>query len=535
MRWTSPPTRREISLVIFCLTVFTLSYNIDSSIRLVGLNRENAVLSKLGLVRAEVGPDGRRPLKSRDALESMIYGDWDWEEGRIAGDGTERSQPKGVGRHGAMWVERDEIGDLGGPTLGETTVTDAFQRWGENVPRSRLVKHTPGYTIVDNIILFNGSMTLVTEEPETFPPLHEMILPADLNRWRILSPQQARKVILPYGGRIRGVTWMAADSSPHNSTLLALWRTYSALDSEINSNGATTLTPPRRLMFPYYGFFTDPNPEHADVTTRRQRVVNGFHPELVKAAFPFMTVMYYADWEDYHKMQVPFVIERLVVADRTAASYGVDSHEPIYAPAFRKTDGLSEHWWEPIRLNLASYFGVNGDKAPKNGITYVHRQSHSNGLKLNDEDHAALVEALQKLQQDYGYEVHIVSNIDEEMSWTDRLGAITRSTLMLGVHDSDLIDCAYMQRNPHTTLMEFFPPQTFALEQQLVAKSLGMRYVAWWKERRVLVFYNVSFCLTPIHRRLSQDELPSVSRPTDGQAVPIDVSEIVKAIREVLQ
>ncbi|KAF7319035.1 hypothetical protein HMN09_00239700 [Mycena chlorophos] len=516
MRWNSPPTRRELSLIIFALTVFTLSYNIDSSIRLVGLNRENAVLTRLGLVRTEVGADGRRPLKSRDALETMIYGDWDWEEGRIAGDGTERSQMKGVGRHGAMWIDRDEIDDLASPELGETTVTDAFWRWEDDIPQSRLVKHVPGYTIVDNIILFNGSMNLVTDQPEMYPPLQDMILSADLNRWRILSPQQARDILLPYGGRIRGVTWMAADSSPHNSTLLALWRTYSALDPAIASNGSTTLAPPRRLMFPYYGFFTDRNPEHADVTTRRQRVVNGFHPQLVKAAFPFMTVMYYADWEDYHKMEVPFVFERMVVADRTAASNGVEPHEPIYAPAFREMPGLSEYWFEPVRRGLASYFEVDGFR--KKAITYVQRQTHTHGLRLSDQDHTALVVALRKLERDYGYEVHVVSNIDDAMSWSERLGAITRSTIMLGVHDSDLIDCAYMQRNPQTTLMEFFPPQTFALDQQVVAKSLGIRYVAWWNDRK-----------------LSQDELPAVIRPDESEGVPIDVPSVVRAIRETLR
>ncbi|KAF7325717.1 hypothetical protein MKEN_00422000 [Mycena kentingensis (nom. inval.)] len=517
MRWTSPPTRRELSLVIFSLTVFTLSYNIESSIRIVGINRENAVLNRLGLVRTEVGADGRRPLKSRDALEDMIYGDWAWEEGQIAGDGRERSQRKGVGRFGAMWMERGEVGEVRNRNLGDTTVAEAFWHWGEDIPKSRLVKHAPGYTVVDNIILFNGTMNLVSDDPQSYPPLHEMILSTDLNRWRVLTPEQARTQILPYGGRVRGATWMPADSSPHNSTLLALWRTYSTLDPDIGSDGSTRLTPPRRLMFPYYGFFTDRNPEHADVTTRRQRVVNGFHPELVKAAFPFMTVQYYADWEDYHKMQVPFVFERLVVADRTAASYGVKPHEPIFAPAFRDTRELSDYWWEPIRRGLAKYFDVDGDKAPKKAITYVNRQTQNHGLKLSDEHHAELVEALQKLKRD-GYEVHIVSNIDEEMSWTERLGAITRSTMMLGVYDGDLIDCAYMQRNPQTTLMEFFPPQTFALEQQTVAQSLGMRYVAWWN-----------------NRELSGDELPAVTRPDEGEEVPIDVGAIVKYIRQNLR
>ncbi|KAJ7081682.1 hypothetical protein C8R43DRAFT_1052552 [Mycena crocata] len=520
MRWTAPPTRREISLVIFSLTVFALAYNIDSSVRLVGLSRQNAVLARLGLGSSghtAIGPDGRLPPGVRDALEDMIYGDWAWDADQIAGDGVERSQAKGVGRHGAMWMDKRQVGALTSSSLGEATVDQAFERWGDAVPRSRVVKHVPGYTVIDNIILFNGTMSIVTDDPASFPPIPQMILSTDLDQWQILSPQQAKKEIGPFGGIVRGVTWMAADSSPHNSTLLALWRIYSALDPDMGPEGTTKLTPPRRLMYPYYGFFTDPNPEHADVTTRRQRVVNGIHPELVKAAFPALTVMYYPDWEDYHMMEVPFVIERLVVADRTAAQRGIQGHEPVYASPF-KTEGLSEYWFEPIRRTLATYFDVYGEKALKNVVTYVHRQTQTHGLRLSDDDHNALVDALEKMGRDYGYEVHVVSNIDDEMSWSERLRAIVRSTVILGVYDSDLLDCAYMQRTPHTTLMEFFPPQSFAQDQEIVARSLGIRYVAWWNERQ-----------------LSGGDLPSVSRPNDGQAVPIDVSAIINAVRQTLQ
>ncbi|KAJ7687783.1 hypothetical protein B0H14DRAFT_2487631 [Mycena olivaceomarginata] len=516
MRWTSPPTRREISLIIFSLTVFALSYNIDSSIRIVGLNKLQGL--GLGGGRAVVGRDGRRLPAARDALEKLIYGDWAWDEEQIAGDGVERSQAKGVGRHGAMWVDKREVGALTGSSLGQTTVDQAFWRWGADVPRTKLMKHIPGYTVIDNIILFNGTMNIVTDESDLFPPIQNMVLSTDLNKWRVVTPQQAREQLGPFGGRIRGASWMSADSSPHNSTLLALWRTYSALDPNIGPEGTTKLAPPRRLIYPYYGFFTDMNPEHADVTTRRQRVVNGIHPELVKAAFPFMTVMYYEDWEDYHQMEVPFVFERLVVADRTAAQYGVQADEPIYAPAFKLEEGMSEHWWEPIRRGLATYFEAYGENAPKKVVTYVQRQSHTHGLRLSDEDHSALVDALHKLERDHGYEVHIVSNIDEEMPWSERLRAIVRSSVMLGVYDDDLLDSVYMQRTPHTTLMEFFPPQTFAHNQELVAKAVGIRYIAWWNERQ-----------------LSGDTLPPVSSPNGGEAVPIDVSAVIGTIRQVLQ
>ncbi|KAJ7269861.1 hypothetical protein C8J57DRAFT_1323746 [Mycena rebaudengoi] len=519
MRWTAPPSRREVSLLIFSLTVFTLAYNIDSSIRLVGLVRQNSVLKRLGLggQSAAIGRDGRRVPGARDSLEGLIYGDWAWDPDQVAGDGLERHQGKGIGRHGAMWIGKRSAGPVTGKSFGYATVDEAFWRWGEDVPRTKLVKHVPGYTIIDNVILFNGTMSIVTDSPESYPPIPHIILATDLNQWQILSPKEAQVKLGRFGGRIRGTSWMAADSSPHNSTLLSLWRTYSSIDPYIDASGATTLSLPRRLIYPYYGFFTDPNPEHADVTTRRQRVVNGIHPCLVKAAFPWLTVQYYEDWEDYHKMEVPFVFERLVVADRTAASRGVEEKtDPIYASPF-KMQGVSEHWWEPVRRTLATYFEAYGEQAPKKVITYVQRQSQSHGLRLSEEDHTALVIALRQLERDYGYELHVISNIDTEMSWNERLNAIVRSTVILGVHDSDLLDSAYMQRSPQATLMELFPPETFAREQQIVAQSLGINYVAWWNDRK-----------------FSSQDLPPVSRPSTDQIVPIDIPAVISAIRQTL-
>lgn len=142
MRWLAPPDRREISLLIFSLTIFTLSYNIEGSIRLLGLD-PFSVSSRLGLGRSKViGQDGRRPPGWRDDLETKIFGDWGWDERSVAGDGEERRQAKGVGEHGAQWIDRRELGDVS--QFGKTKVNEAFLRWGDEVPRTKLLKHVPG-------------------------------------------------------------------------------------------------------------------------------------------------------------------------------------------------------------------------------------------------------------------------------------------------------------------------------------------------------------------------------------------------------
>lgn len=148
MRWTAPPDRREIALVLFSLSVFLISYNLDNSIRLLGLDPETThgvLLSTLGFGGPKViGNDGRRPPGYRDALEQEIFGAWRWDKGEVAGDGAERAQPEVQGTYDALWIGREKTGVLGGKIYGETTVNDGFRRWQEDIPRSTLLRHVPG-------------------------------------------------------------------------------------------------------------------------------------------------------------------------------------------------------------------------------------------------------------------------------------------------------------------------------------------------------------------------------------------------------
>jgi hypothetical protein len=137
--------------------------------------------------------------------------------------------------------------------------------------------------------------------------------------------------------------------------------------------------------------------------------------------------MYLEDWEDYHKLQFPFVIERIVIADREAAEAAVHLGQPVYAPPFELE--ASKFWWEPVRRTLAAYFGEVGEKTGKKVVTYLHRQGEKTGLRLRDKDHQSLVEALKSLGRTRGYEVHIVSSVTDETAWSEKLGAIVKSSV----------------------------------------------------------------------------------------------------------
>lgn len=152
MRWTAPPERREIVLVLVSITAYFLAYNIETSLSYVGIDpvaAQGAVFRRIGLGKTKVlGRDGRKPPGWRDSLENEIFGSWAWDEGHIAGDGAERSQPKGSGRHGAQWIERRVARELDSKRFGDDTVNDSFLRWKEDIPLVSVVKHVPGMPFI---------------------------------------------------------------------------------------------------------------------------------------------------------------------------------------------------------------------------------------------------------------------------------------------------------------------------------------------------------------------------------------------------
>ena len=170
--WTSPPTRREISLVLFAFTIFVLTYDLETSLRIVGVSPKlsplpnlpsslSPSLSSLGFGSNDPGldPDGRRPIEWRDDLERVIVGDWEWNEGEIAsvehaqeastyvyktGAGKTYARPGSAQAHTQGGVEA--VGVDVGPREG-VQLKGGFVWWGEkgrNIEDSRVLVHVPG-------------------------------------------------------------------------------------------------------------------------------------------------------------------------------------------------------------------------------------------------------------------------------------------------------------------------------------------------------------------------------------------------------
>jgi hypothetical protein len=127
-------------------------------------------------------------------------------------------------------------------------------------------------------------------------------------------------------------------------------------------------------------------------------------------------------------MEVPFVMERIVVADRTAAEKSLDLNQPAFAPSM--TLEGSPYWWEPIRRALAGYYDLKeGAATSKPVVTYLHRQGEANGPRLRDNDHELLLRALRNMARANGYELNVVSTLTSETAWDAKMSSIVRSSV----------------------------------------------------------------------------------------------------------
>lgn len=206
---------------------------------------------------------------------------------------------------------------------------------------------------------------------------------------------------------------------------------------------------------------------------------SGIHPLLQKAALPTLGIWYTEDWQDFVDMNAPWVFDRVIIADRGAATWGRDLWMRGWSPAgsdlATRADGdenkpawaapfvglrMKPGWWTPVRNSLLTYLRLlelqgaaskgsfwGKPAAPKPAVTYVSMQDEpvGAGARLNDEDHAALVAGLQGLQREGVIsEVHIVKGNGSVgvhgWEWADRMSAIARSSV------SDRAGCFALQK-----------------------------------------------------------------------------------------
>ncbi|KAF8967090.1 hypothetical protein BDZ97DRAFT_1656921 [Flammula alnicola] len=364
--------------------------------------------------------------------------------------------------------------------------------WGSSPPpETTVVSHVPGWTIFDKLYLLKGVVYIVSDHPSTVPDVQFMYskgvnisegkeaedsrLPTK-DEIQVISSKQARKLFGTGARIIDGVSLLVNDPPQyithyyHWSAELwfGFWRTYASLDPSISAQGNTTLPPARRIIFNHLD-----NYHWRDYASMNQWVV--------RSSFPSVTMEFRDDWFDRAEMGRPFVFERVLVADRSAAmlSYNYARYQRTAGSAMALPGSMN--WWRPIRNNVVEFAGVKpevgGGTTSKAVITYISRQKWGRRM-LIPEHHDKLVAALYKLRDEHGYEVNVVNA--ESMSRLEQIRLAARTTIMMGVHGNGLTSLLWMNPNPRSTVMEFFFPQGFAHDYEYTTRALGMVHYGFW-------------------------------------------------------
>ena len=216
---------------------------------------------------------------------------------------------------------------------------------------------------------------------------------------------------------------------------------YSSLDSNITSDGATTLPFPSRIAYPRIPYFSDPQPlrveDGSDELTPRTRTQLGLPQSLTKSLLPSTGITFSHDWLDLHESEIPYVFERVVITDREAATKASSGDGLPYWSAPFKDLTASKNWWEPVRSGLSRVMRVaeNSDEVV---VTYVSRQDVESGPTLKPEDHDVLLKELEKLARDTKCTIEIIPH---STPWQDKLHAMLRSTVRTS---SPLFDTTYL-------------------------------------------------------------------------------------------
>ncbi|KIY43889.1 hypothetical protein FISHEDRAFT_52250 [Fistulina hepatica ATCC 64428] len=386
------------------------------------------------------------------------------------------------------------------------------------VPETSIAAHVPGWTIFDRLYIYKAVVYIVCDNQEDIPEAKfiwskgvfiengEEALNARMpteEDIRVINTKEAAALFGTGGaGIISGDTFLINDAPQfvkhyyHWSAelWLGLIRTYASLLScpflffavrsyslkRLSKTAKTSLPPPRRVMF-------------NRLDNRMWRDYAHMNEWVLRASLPSVVMEFADDWRDRAEMGKVFVFDRVVVADRSAAmlAYNFARYQRTASVPFALPGPIN--WWKSIRNNVIGFAGVDshvgGGTTDTPVITYISRQEWGRRMLIKD-DHEKLVEELERLHDEYGYEVNIVSF--DNMSRVEQLKLVARTTILLGVHGNGLTSLVWMNPNPRSTVMEFFypggkflslghrPKLGFAHDYEYTTRALGMIHYGFW-------------------------------------------------------
>ncbi|KAJ4001921.1 hypothetical protein F5050DRAFT_1559619 [Lentinula boryana] len=432
---------------------------------------------------------------------------------------------------------------------------------GGLVRETTIIKHVPGWTILDSLYMHNGTYYIVTSNPPIDPPQTKYD-PAQSSFLNLPPP----KAILSkgydvYGARggmgnepmrvpdeqglryvstaefrdlfgidltakeeveewrvhtVPGLTFILNDSPQfitHYYHFCAelwfgVWRTYASL------GGGHKLPPPTRVLFP-------------NLDSAHWRDYANMNQLFMRSLLPSTQMLFSHDWYDWVSLSIPILFPRVLIADRSAAmpAYNYQRFQRTAAVPFGLLIPHGEErgdWWSPVRDAIRAFAGLDDDSATARTtrpvVTYLSRQDW-NRRKLKTEDHERLVAELRKLEVELGIEVIVVSA--ENLSRWEQIRLVGRSTILIGVHGNGLTAELWMNLGFRSTVIEIFYPGGWAHDYEYTARAMGagggLKHYGIWNDQV-----------------LTSPGFPPPSYPPgfQGNEIPVDGRTVVNLVRD---
>ncbi|KAH9176539.1 hypothetical protein EDB89DRAFT_1845835 [Lactarius sanguifluus] len=405
---------------------------------------------------------------------------------------------------------------------------------GNEMPHTELISHAPGWTIFRNLYMADGTLFILTSNPESFPDIKLMTstgLPAlnspesiaermptsrDLS---FISPEEAHR---RWGGDYSTTRELNRIFPIDGSTLLfndpgqflnhyyhfcaeLLFGAWAFWHGTFGGASSGSLIPPfTRAIFPH-------------ASGEEWRDGPGMNFFFLRSAWPSLTVETQIDWSDRVSATSLRAGERngrawwfdtVLLSDRSAAFRGPECGERTQRTAAEAIKGVVERagrtgflergWWDPVRLSVLRFAGISprtlniGPRAFKRMergsshdggveevvVTYITRQ----GVRrhLINEDHEGLVRALEEMCERRGWELNVVHM--ERLSKEEQLAVAARTTFLIGVHGNGLTHLIMMPTTPISTVIELFYPEGYAHDYEWTTRALGMKHFAVWND-----------------------------------------------------
>ncbi|KAG6818911.1 hypothetical protein H0H93_000376 [Arthromyces matolae] len=301
--------------------------------------------------------------------------------------------------------------------------------------------HSPGFTLLHNLYLRNGTFFIITPDVSKIPSVPDMISqPRELaenvdltptsEQMEILGADDVESILGKHAIRVKGLSVIVYDP-PQFLTHLYHWWGEIILGASrvlsVESSESKEALVPDRFLLPF-----------SDKGAYRDGA--GVNAPLMRAAWPSAQIEDSDYWKDLIALDATVVFDKVMLVNRPAAHRHPWGNLWFKMIAGTMNVTAPDNFWEPIRQNIVRNFlgylptaepttKQNEQSAPsKPLVTYVSRQ-HAGTRRLRTADHEALLSAFENLQEQGVCEFREVRM--EELSLRGQVELAARSTLLM--------------------------------------------------------------------------------------------------------